>query len=133
MILTLIAIGMIVLGVVLLIIDRNTYADLGCGYSLLLFLGIAGLAVFGLAILISHSAVDLQIQKDKIEYESLCKRLEVAKSEYEDISKSDIIADVAKWNADALSYKYWTESPWTDWFHSKEIADALRCIPLEQD
>lgn len=131
MILTLIAVALILVGVILLIVDKVSWMDLECGYAPCLFFGIIGLFIFLTGILISHSAVDLQINNDNIKYESLCKRLDIVNSEYEDISKSDVIADIAEWNADVASYKYWTESPWTNWFHVQEIADNLKYIPLE--
>lgn len=131
MILTLIAIALILVGVILFIFDKVLYVDLALGYVPCLFFGIIGLFIFLMCILVTHSAVDLQINNDNIKYESLCKRLDIVKSEYEDISKSDVIADIAEWNADVASYKYWTESPWTNWFHVKEVADNLKYIPLE--
>ena len=35
---------------------------------------------------------------NNIEYESLCNRLEIINSDYEDMSKSDVIKDVSEWN-----------------------------------
>lgn len=131
MILTLIAIALILVGVILLIIDKVSWIDLVSGYASCLGSGIIGLVIFLGCILVSHSTVDLQINNDNIKYESLCKRLDIVKSEYEDISKSDVIADIAEWNTDVASYKYWTESPWTNWFHAQEVADNLKYIPLE--
>ena len=131
MILTLIAIAVIMVGVILLIFDKILRKDLENGYAPCLFFGILGLVIFLMCILVTHSAVDLHINNNSIKYESLCKRLDIVKSEYEDISKSDVIADIAEWNADVASYKYWTESPWTNWFHVKEVADNLKYIPLD--
>lgn len=131
MILTLIAITLVFVGIILLIFDKVLYVDLELGYAPCLFFGTVGLVIFLISILITHSAVDLQINNDNIKYESLCKRLNIVKSEYEDISKSDVITDIVKWNTDVASYKYWTESPWTNWFHVQEIADNLKYIPLD--
>lgn len=131
MILTLIAIALVLVGIVLLIFDRVLYEDLELIYAPCLFFEIVALVIFLMCVFISHSAVDLQINNDNIQYESLCKRLDIVKSEYEDISKSNVIADIAEWNIDVASYKYWTESPWTNWFHVQEIADNLKYILLE--
>lgn len=129
MILILIAIALILVGVILLIIDKVSRIDLESGCISCLFSGIIGLVIFLIYIFATHCTADLQIKKDNVKYESLCKRLDIVKSEYEDISKSDVISDIAEWNANVVSYKYWTESPWTNWLHVQEVADNLKYIP----
>ena len=79
-------------------------------------------------ILCNHVAINNNIMQYNIQYNSLCKRLEIINSEYEDVSKSDVIADIAEWNKNVVNYKYWANSPWTNWFYSKEIADHLQMI-----
>ena len=72
--------------------------------------------------------VEATIEENRIVYESLCERNEVISSEYEDVSKSDVIKDIAEWNKLVYSYKYWAYNPWTNWFHSKRVADELQMI-----
>ena len=81
-----------------------------------------------ICIIIAHVGVDAQIEENRIEYESLCQRYEIVTSEYEDVSKSDVIKDIAEWNKKVYSYKHWAYNPWTNWFYSKEIADHLQMI-----
>lgn len=83
-------------------------------------------------IIISHAMADNEIQKNKIQYDGLCKRYEVVKSDYEDVSKSDVINDITEWNTKVYNTKYWTENPWTNWFNPKKIADNLEYIQLEE-
>ena len=52
-------------------------------------------------------------------------------SDYEDVSKSQVIKDISEWNMDVYNTKYWSESPWTNWFNPKDIADNMDYIPLE--
>ena len=82
------------------------------------------------AILLNNFAADLEIQNNRIEYEGLCKRLEIIESEYEDVSKSDVIADITAWNIRVYQIKYWSHNPWTNLFHPRCIADDLNYISL---
>ena len=71
---------------------------------------------------------DNRIAQNDIQYKSLCKRLEIINSDYEDVSKSDVIADVAEWNKNVVDCKYWANNPWTSWLCSQEVADHLQMI-----
>lgn len=77
---------------------------------------------------IAHIGVDATIEENRIEYESLCQRYEIVTSEYEDVSKSDVIKDIAEWNKKVYSTKHWAYNPWTNWFYSKRVADELKMI-----
>lgn len=81
----------------------------------------------------AHVTANNYIQKNKIEYEGLCKRYDIIKSEYEDVSKSDVIGDITAWNMEVYNTKYWSENPWTNWFNPKKIADNLYYIPLDAE
>jgi hypothetical protein len=48
--------------------------------------------------------------QNNIKYESLCKRLEVINSEYEDVSKSEVIKDVYLWNEKVYRWNYWNNN-----------------------
>lgn len=97
-------------------------------------------AVFGaIAIFISlcifvtvHCNENYEIEKAKIEYDGLVNRLEIINSEYEDVSKSDVVSDITEWNSKVYSRKYWTENKWTNWYNSKKYADSLNYIDLEE-
>ena len=84
-------------------------------------------------IIIAHFGVDAQIEKNRIEYEALCERQEVAMSEYEDVSKSEVIKDIAEWNKMVYSSKHWAYNPWTSWFYSKRVVDELEMIERRQN
>ena len=82
-------------------------------------------------IIVTHALVPKEIRENTIKYESLCKRLEIINSDYEDVSKSDVIADIAEWNSFVYNTKYWSYNPWTNWYNPKEIADNLDYISIE--
>ena len=127
MILTIITVIAIVIGVILLHKDKYEGIVYGIG---LLFTVCGGLIAFIMAIciIIAHVGVDATIEENRIEYEALCERQEIVESEYEDVSKSDVIKDIAEWNKDVYSTKHWANNPWTNWFYSKRVADELKMI-----
>lgn len=97
----------------------------------LIVLGSGALLASLIIIIILHVTADKTIRQNKINYDGLCKRYEIIESEYEDVSKSDVIADITAWNIEVYNTKYWTENPWTNWFNPKSIADNLEYIQLE--
>ena len=138
MILTLIFLCITILGIILLILD------IGCvinDYNLSSLVGGIGavLAAFGAfvsvvmlaVILVSHVTSDNDIQTKRIEYDGVTKRLEIVDSEFEDVSKSDVIKDITEWNKYVYSAKHWSESKWTNWFWDKEYVDSLEYIEME--
>ena len=127
MILTILTVIAIVIGVILL--RKDEYEGVLFGLGLLLTV-CGGLIAFIMAIgiICAHVGVDAQIEENRIEYESLCQRYEIVTSEYEDVSKSDVIKDIAEWNKKVYSTKHWAYNPWTNWFYSKRIADELKMI-----
>ena len=130
MIITLIFALILVLGIV--ITGKCGYELSAIGVLLTIF-GSSILPILLIAIIVSHSTADKTIQENKIEYDGLCKRYEIITSDYEDISKSDVISDITKWNKKVYNTKYWAENPWTNWFNPKSVADNLAYIPLESE
>jgi len=110
-----------------------------CGYELsaigmlLTIFGSSVLPILLTVIIVNHSTADKTIQENKIEYDGLCKRYETITSDYEDVSKSEVIADITEWNKKVYNTKYWAENPWTNWFNPKSVADNLAYISLESE
>lgn len=92
-----------------------------------LFMGV----IFGGIAIYNHIAVDKSIHETEMQYEALSKQLYMIDSEYEDVSKTDIIQKVYDWNVRVHNAKYWSESPWTDWLYSKKYADSLKYIEMD--
>ena len=123
MILIIIALIMTIVGIVC------DYYGIGNGLGLLFTIsGVVTAFIMAFCIICAHIGVDATIEKNKIEYESLCERYEIVTSEYEDVSKSDVIKDIAEWNKKVYSEKYWAYNPWTNWFYSRRIVDDLKMI-----
>ena len=93
--------------------------------------GLCFLIISFIIIIFVHATANNEIHKNKVEYEGLCKRYDIIKSEYEDVSKSDVIRDITAWNIKVYNTKYWSENLLTNWFNPKKIADNLYYIPLD--
>ena len=131
MILTIISLIMLILGIIFL--KTSGYSDTKEILGVLFTIFGSIFSIIALCIIIvSHSIVNKTIQQNRIEYDGLCKRYEIIKSEYEDVSKSDVIADITAWNMEVNDIKYWTKNPWTNWFNPNAIADDLKYISLEE-
>lgn len=126
MILTIITLAVAIVGALLF---YHAISDIMDTVGLLLFVCgvIIGFTMLCI-IIIAHVGVDAQIEENRIEYESLCQRYEIVASEYEDVSKLDVIKDIAEWNKKVYSTKHWAYNPWTNWFYSKRIADDMKMI-----
>ena len=131
MILFIITLSVAIIGMLMSYHAKNEIMD-GVGCLLFVCGGLIGFTMLCF-IIIAHIGVDAQIEKNRIEYESLCERQEVAMSEYEDVSKSDVIKDIAEWNKIVYSRKHWAYNPWTSWFYSKRVVDELEMIDRRQN
>lgn len=127
MILMIITLIVTVVGIVLAC--KGRYEEVAYWIGALFTIG-GGVIAFIMAICIicAHVGVDATIEENRIEYESLCERYEIVTSEYEDVSRSDVIKDIAEWNKRVYSEKHWAYNPWTSWFYSKRVADELQMI-----
>lgn len=128
MILTIITLLAVAIGVAM--IRKDEYEE-GVVFGLgILFTGGGGFIAFIMAmvIIINHVGVNAVIEENRIEYESLCQRYEIVTSEYEDVSKSDVIKDISEWDKKVYGYKHWAYNPWTNWFFSKRVADDMKMI-----
>lgn len=128
MITTILVVAITVIGIILLCISRGDYIFADVIGGILTVVGGVCTVVVVLLIIDSHVGVNAAIEENRIVYEALCERNEVISSDYEDVSRSEVIKDVAEWNKMVYSYKYWAYNPWTNWFHSKRVADELHMI-----
>ena len=115
-----------IIGFIVFTLTDNEFVELIGGISF--GVGCVVAVIFMMMIISEHVGVSATIAENQIEYESLCERKELISSEYEDVSKSDVIKDIAEWNKEVYSYKHWAYNPWTSWFYSKKIADSMEMI-----
>ena len=132
MIWTLIALFVLAVSIfVTLIADVKDWYDVNFHSSVLVFLSGIALIIMVLIICFANVGTSELIYKAQMNRSSIVKRLEIANSEYEDISKSDVYKEAYDWNRDVHSEKYWASNPWTSWFYNQRYADALQYIDLE--
>ena len=137
MIITLITIVAFVLGVIGYILsDRDIVPRKRKEFIILLSL--CAVVMAGIAILIEipgiiclHCTANKDIYEYSLKRESIVKQVECISSDYEDVSKATVIANVYDWNKEVYNSKYWAKNPWTSWFWSQKFVDSLEYIELE--
>lgn len=93
-------------------------------------IGGAGLFLALLIIFSTHINVDHQIERERIEYEGLCKKIEVIQSNYEDASKLDVIEEAVNQNRYVEKCRYYNNNIWTSWFYPDRYVDSLKTIDI---
>lgn len=131
MIIILILVIMLLIAFVLIACKRSSeiYIDIIC--AALIILSITGLVYCIPNIAIEQCDTEKKIHSKRIEYESLIKQCQIISSEYEDVSKANVIQNVYKWNKEVYDAKYWVDNPWTNWFLNQRVVDSLKYIDLE--
>lgn len=139
MIIFLIGIVILLIGIIAAIIESNTNSFNFSLEEALLWTAFIGITIGSIMVFVmtgifitNHAGIDAGIHKYEIEHDGLVKRLEIINSDYEDVSKSDVIKDITEWNKDVYSEKYWSSNPWTNWFYSQRFVDSLEYIELEE-
>lgn len=132
MICTLLGVGLLIVGGILLYVGCKIYND-ACSYTGLVgfMSGVIIVIICILNIIGGHCAVDKSIYDAELEYKSLVKQVEAVNSEYEDVSKTTVTNRVYKWNRKVYSNKYWSANKWTNWFYDKDYVDSLKYIDME--
>ena len=128
---TLLAIAILILGILgLIICKKYCYAfdaleiiSGGCT-----IIGAVASIVIIILLIIVHADANATLHTNIEIRNSLVRRCELIDSDYEDVSKSDLIEDIAQFNSDLYRYKYWQANPWTSWFYIEEIANTLDYI-----
>lgn len=139
MIITLITIIVFALGVIGCILYERDIIPWGYKeYIELLSLCACGIAVIAILIEIpfiicQHCTVNKEIYEYSLERESIIKQVECISSDYEDVSKATVIANVYDWNKKVHNTKYWAKNPWTSWFYSQKFVDSLEYIELDNN
>lgn len=139
MIITLIGIGLLVLGIICFIIYNNNYSlsyktedfiSIICIFSS--FIG-GFITLTALIFIISaHCTVNKDIYDASMERACIIKQIESVNTDYEDVSKVTVIQNVYGWNKEVRDAQYWSKNPWTSWFYSEDYVDSLYYIETEE-
>lgn len=127
MIITLIFIGIFVVGIVLLIIGNASKISYNArdfitfiGIACLVFGGIFGIITGGIGIVTAINE-DIDYEKTIYERDVLEYRLEQLD---ENVTGNELLYnDIVEFNNGLRYTKKWVDSPWTSWFFNQKIAD----------
>jgi hypothetical protein len=124
----------LVVSIVLSVITYNECIDWACLTSVVfIILSGVGVILALFMIVISHCAIDKTITEYQMKHDSIVKEVEALEQDTDEkVSRVTVIKDVQEWNGAVYSQKYWSESPWTNWFYSKEVVDSLEYIEMEE-
>lgn len=135
MILFIIALSVLVIGLLLYTVIYNAVsgrkAEDFCVIVGEILMTLGGMALFTMVIWIFAAqcfGVNPRVQCNDMQYEALVAECEIIDTEYEDVSKTDVIQRVFEWNRNVYTYQYWMNNPWTNWFHNKRVGESLKFI-----
>ncbi|MBO7450220.1 MAG: hypothetical protein J6U54_07590 [Clostridiales bacterium] len=128
MIITMITVVLVCIGIILHFLNKHFYADLDTIGAALVVFGSFGLIICVCTIIGIQATSDYKVKQLEVEYTSLVEQKKILDSQYEDISKAEVINRIGEWNKKVEVYKYWADSPWTNWFHSKKVLNSIQCI-----
>lgn len=134
MIWTIIFVAALVVSIVLSVIAYNKCIDWMCIIGAV-FITLSGVGtIFSLVMIVTnHYAIDKTIAVNQMEHDFIVKEVEALEQDTDEkVSRVTVIKDVQEWNSAVYSQKYWSESPWTNWFYSKEVVDSLEYIEMEE-
>lgn len=134
MIWTIIFVVVLVVSIVLSVIAYNECID---WMSIIgaVFITLSGVgAIFSLVMIVTnHYTIDKTIAEYQMKHDSIVKEVEALEQDTDEkVSRVTVIKDVQEWNGTVYSQKYWSESPWTNWFYSKEVVDSLEYVEMEE-
>lgn len=134
MIWTIIFVVVLVVSIILHRIAENS--DIGWLYIvsfILAFLSVISIIVALYKISTTHCCIDCTMTVNQMEHDSIVKEVEALEQDTDEkVSRVTVIKDVQEWNSAVYVIKYRAESPWTNWFYSKEVADSLEYIEMEE-
>ena len=133
MLLVMIFAVIMVVGLILLWLDgRSCYGSDALCYAggSAFIIGILCFVISVVIIIISHECPERQIASNNIKRDGIMKKVEILRSDYEDISKTSVIEEVTNWNRMVTHEKYGIEDPWLNWFHCKKVVDQLEYIDI---
>ena len=137
MIITLIGLGLIVIGIILAIIDDKVYIKnyesrnaIECLKFVFIIFGIVMTIVTSTFVLVNVSTYDVDYQNMLHKREMLEYRIDHME---DNITGNEMLYnDIVEFNNELRSEKKWALNPWTDWFNNKDVA-SIDYIELDSD
>ena len=119
MLVTLLIMGILILGIVGLVL--HNYGDFILGIGMILtFIGFIG------TIIVSISIIDTQVNKEvnyqNTLYEKMVLEYRLDNMEDDIVGNEMIYNDIVEFNNELRSVKKWANNPWTNWLYNEKIA-----------
>lgn len=134
MILTLLCIALIAYFCVVRCVDKYTMISINVDVEISAFIsgifGITGMVLIVIILLCNYCGVDHDIHLAQMEREKIMQQIEIINTEYEDVSKTQVIESVCEWNEDVYSTHWLNNNPWTNWFINDRYDESLQEIDI---
>lgn len=109
-------------------IHNDVYAGITVG---LMIISVCWVSVCIISHGMNMCTSDRDIIDSQIQYESLCNRLSVVNSKYENVSIDNLLKDVTEWNTTVADKKYRNDSLWLGWFINDKYIETLEYIDVD--
>ena len=136
MIITLIGLGLLAVGIILLIISKNREMNWRTR-DIIEFIGVFMVAI---GIIVSFFTVGFIIDNTTsydVDYQNMLHKREMLEYRIEHMEENItgnemLYNDIVEFNNALRSEKKWANNPWTDWFNNKDIA-SIDFIKLDEN
>lgn len=134
MIITLIFIGMVIIGIILCIISKNRKLDWTTRDNLD-FIGVTTIIVGIIACLFAGAFIGANAISYDLNYQNVLHEKEVLEYRIEHMEENItgnemLYNDIVEFNNELRNERKWANNPWTNWFNNKDIA-SLDYIELD--
>ena len=127
MIITLIGLGLLVVGIVLAIVHDRTYFKSGHSEDVILGFGIGNIMIGTIATLITTICILVNVADYDVAYQNALHEKEMLEYRIEHMEENltgneMLYNDIVEFNNKLRNTKKWANSPWTNWFNNQDIA-----------
>ena len=127
MIITLICLGLLVVGIILAIIHDRTYFENSNTENVILGFGIGNIMIGAVATLITTVCILTNVANYDVAYQNALHTKNMLEYRIEHMEENIIgnemlYNDIVEFNNELRSTKKWANNPWTNWFNNQDIA-----------
>ena len=127
MIITLIGLGLLVIGIVLVIICHRTYFKNYNTESTIMGFGIGSIMIGSVVTLCATILLLINVSNYDVDYQNMLHTREMLEYRIEHMEENItgnemLYSDIVEFNNELRNTKKWALNPWTNWFHNQDIA-----------
>ena len=137
MIITLIGLGLLVVGIILYIIYNRTYFKSYRTESTIMTFGVVGIMIGAIATLFATVMILVNVSTYDVDYQNMLHKRDMLEYRIEHMEENItgnemLYNDIVEFNNELRSEKKWALNPWTNWFNNKDIA-SIDYIELDSN